>query len=100
MKVPVGSIQRIVGALLMALAAVLAGLAGFWVWLLRDGLGPDSISSSGQTAIVRAVSDGWHLFLPAMVVAAAGAILIRRARRVRPNPSFKPTPSARLNSRR
>jgi hypothetical protein len=100
MKVPVASIQRIVGGLLMALAASLAAVAGFWASLLRDGLGPDSIPSSGQNAIVRAVSDGWHLFLPALVVAAVGAILVRRARRVRPNQSFKPTPSARLNSRR
>ena len=84
MKVSVASIQRMVGALLMAMAACLACVAGFWAWLLRDGLGPDSISSSGQTAIVRAVSDGWHLFLPAMFLATAGAILVHRARRVRP----------------
>ena len=85
MKVPVASIQRIVGALLVALAVCLAAAAGFWTWLLRDGLGPDSISSSGQTAIVRAVSDGWHLFLPATVVAVVGVMLIHGARRARPN---------------
>ena len=97
MKVPVASIQRMVGGLLLVLAACFAALAGFRAWLLRDGLGPDSISSSGQTAIVRAVAEGWHLFLPAMAVAGAGVLLIRRARQARPDPSVKPMPLARLD---
>ena len=97
MRVSASAVQFIVGWVMMALAACLAALAGFWAWLLRDGLGPDSVSTSGLAAIARTVSDGWHLFLPAIAVAAAGAILIHRSRRVRPNSSFKPTPSARLN---
>ena len=92
MKAPSGRIQAIVGWSMMAAAVCLAGFAAFWAWLLRDGLGPDSISSSGLAAVHHAVLGGWHLFLPAALVAIVGLMFIRRARRVRPNNSFKPNP--------
>jgi hypothetical protein len=31
--------------------------AGFWNWLLRDGLGPDSVTSTGLEALRRFSSD-------------------------------------------
>lgn len=36
---------------------------GAWTWLLRDGLGPDSIESSGIEALRRFSSDFWPVAL-------------------------------------
>ena len=36
---------------------------GGWTWLLRDGLGPDSIESSGVEAVRRFMSDFWPIAL-------------------------------------
>jgi hypothetical protein len=32
---------------------------GAWTWFLRDGLGPDSVESSGVEALRRFLSDFW-----------------------------------------
>jgi hypothetical protein len=34
-----------------------------WIWILRDGLGPDSIESSGYDALLRFTKDFWPIAL-------------------------------------
>ncbi len=40
-------------------ALVLLIYTGFWAWLLRDGLGPDAVESSGVEALRRFVLHIW-----------------------------------------
>ena len=42
-----------------AVSLLLLLTLGAWTWLLRDGLGPDSIESSGIEALRRFSSDFW-----------------------------------------
>ena len=49
--------------------------AGFWNWLLRDGLGPDSITSTGVEALRRFSSE---MLLPAGVCGLIIAVAIVR----------------------
>jgi len=48
-----------VGISVFSLLLLLA--LGGWTWLLRDGLGPDSIESSGFEALRRFMSDFWPI---------------------------------------
>ena len=43
---------------------------GSWCWLLRDGLGPDSIESSGGEALRRFIADFWPVALLCLVLFA------------------------------
>ena len=38
-----------------------------WAWLMRDGLGPDAVDSTGLVAIARTLSDIWVFALIAML---------------------------------
>ena len=38
-----------------------------WAWLMRDGLGPDVVDSTGLVAIARTLSDIWVFALIAML---------------------------------
>ena len=78
--------HRILGQVLMAASIVLAAGAGWLAWQLKDGLGPESEPSSGLAALAAAAGGGWHLFLPAVVLAAAGAFLARGPKRRGPLP--------------
>ena len=49
--------------------------AGFWNWLLRDGLGPDSVTSTGLEALRRFGSD---LLFPGGVCGLIIAVAIVR----------------------
>jgi hypothetical protein len=49
--------------------------AGFWNWLLRDGLGPDSVTSTGIEALRRFGSD---MLLPGCICGSiVGVALVR-----------------------
>ncbi len=56
--------------------------AGFWNWLLRDGLGPDSVTSTGLEALRRFGSD---MLFPGgvcgLIIAAAIVLYFLRHRR-------------------
>lgn len=43
-------ILRLFGALLIAFAAVVAGVGAYFADLFRDGLGPDAVASAGALA--------------------------------------------------
>jgi hypothetical protein len=69
------------------IASVLFGTAVAWLCfavgiqiLLRDGLGPDSIPSSGDVAVARAFDGSWLALAGALVPVALGAWTVRRAR--------------------
>ena len=42
-----------------------------WAWLMRDGLGPDAVDSTGLVAIARTLSDIWVFALIAMLTQLA-----------------------------
>lgn len=76
---------RILGSAVAALGACL-GLAGaLLAWFFRDGLGPESVNSSGTVAVGRALADGWHMLLPGISLLCVGVVLLLRARRPGPN---------------
>ena len=65
---------------LIVLATALGLLATYWCWILRDGLGPDAVESTGYAAVVAAATGGWHLLVPGLVVGCGGILcLCRRA---------------------
>lgn len=78
--------KSMLGHALIAASIVLFAGAGRLAWLLKDGLGPDSTLTSGPAAWAAAAAGGWHLLLPAVVLAAAGAFLARAPKRRGPLP--------------
>jgi len=58
------TIRRTVGFVCAILAVVIACLWGFWCWLLRDGLAPGFVPSTGVTAVVRFLDGFW---LPGLI---------------------------------
>jgi hypothetical protein len=65
-----------VWSLILVLVSLVA-TAG-WAWILRDGLGPDCIPSSGLLAWKRFWEGSW---MAALVAAAAVAVIVMLARR-------------------
>jgi|JI9StandDraft_1071089.scaffolds.fasta_scaffold91897_2 hypothetical protein len=68
------------------IASALFGIAVTWLCLvvalqivLRDGLGPDSVESTGDIAMARVFDGMWLGFASALVPVALGAWTIRRA---------------------
>lgn len=72
--------------LFLAMCAITFGTLAFgmmsaWVWLLKDGLGPDAIESHGWVALKRfLVGAGWPLLIPTTSI-FAGLWLLRSERR-------------------
>jgi hypothetical protein len=68
--------NRVAVAYLSVLSGACLWLAfscvGVWGWILRDGLGPNSIPTEGVAALERFWGDLW----PALVIAAVGSLLI------------------------
>ena len=52
---------------------------GALVWLLRDGLGPDSVESTGWQALLRFVQGFWVAALLALLLFIVAYALARRA---------------------
>lgn len=72
-------VMRFVAAMLF-LAAFLILVAGGWLqWMLRDGLGPDAITSNGQVAFSRFIEGFWPLLIIAMVLSCAGWFLFKKS---------------------
>jgi hypothetical protein len=71
---------------MISICSVLAFLAfAAWIWILRDGLGPDSIESPGFEALLRFTADFWP-------IAAFWAFVSVMAFRFRPSQSSKLDP--------
>jgi len=51
------SASRIALAVVFCFTLIALAWAGFWCWSFRDGLGPDSVTSTGQVAWQRFGSD-------------------------------------------
>ena len=60
---PPSTIRRDISIGLALLSLFLLFALGAWTWFLRDGLGPDSIESSGVEALRRFSADFWPIAL-------------------------------------
>jgi hypothetical protein len=72
-------IMRFAAAMFFLAAFLILVVGGFLAWLLRDGLGPDSITSSGQVAYSRFINDFWPLPIIAALLSCVGWFLFRRS---------------------
>lgn len=52
-------------------------MLGAWTWRLRDGLGPDSIESSGFEALRRFFSDFWPVALACFLLFGVALFMSR-----------------------
>lgn len=66
---------------------------GTWAWLLRDGLGPDSVESSGIEALRRFSSDFWPVALLCFALFVT-AFFNGRRQSLPPNASINATGNA------
>jgi hypothetical protein len=63
----------------IAVFSSLVGIVlGAWTWLLRDGLGPDSVESSGIEAWRRFSTDFWPVAVFCFVIFAIAFFIARR----------------------
>ena len=64
----------------LSLLAALLGLAAmaFWSWLLRDGLGPGVVPSTGAQAWLRFAGGWWVSFLLFGAMAGVSMLALRR----------------------
>ncbi|MBB4128776.1 hypothetical protein GGR77_004107 [Xanthomonas translucens] len=72
------NLRNVLGWSLITLAIGLVLIAAYWCWILRDGLGPDAMMSTGYAAVVAAATGGWHLLVPGMIVGGGGILCLRR----------------------
>ena len=71
---------RLVGFLLMFIGGVFSAVGLYMAILFRDGLGPDSISSSGLLALERTLQGLSPLTLASLLVLVFGAAIVWRRR--------------------
>ncbi|MFT4514922.1 MAG: hypothetical protein ACI89X_003564 [Planctomycetota bacterium] len=73
--------MRIVIHTLLIIALTVWGLCGIIAWVVRDGLGPDTVESHGREALARFF---WTFYWgPVAIVLVAAAVLwARHARRL------------------
>src|SRR5688572_12627167 len=50
---------RFVFGVMAAVSSITLIFSGWWTWLLRDGMGPDSIESQGIEALTRFLDQFW-----------------------------------------
>ena len=90
---PSSRLRRSVAVGITVFSALLLLALGSWTWLLRDGLGPDSIESSGIEASRRFFTDFWPVALFCFVLFVI-AFLIGRGQSPTPNASTNATGNA------
>ena len=67
--------SRLALAFVVSLSLAALAWAGFWNWILRDGLGPDSVTSTGLEALRRFGSD--MLFPGGICGSIVGVAIVR-----------------------
>ena len=72
-------VMRFAAAMLFLAAFLILVVGGFLQWVLRDGLGPDAITSSGELAYSRFISDFWPLPIIAAILSCVGWFLFRKS---------------------
>jgi hypothetical protein len=72
-------VMRFAAAMLFLVAFLILVVGGFLQWVLRDGLGPDAITSSGQLAYSRFINDFWPLPIIAAILSCVGWFLFRKS---------------------
>jgi hypothetical protein len=90
---PTFTLRRGLAVGIAAFSSLLLLALGAWTWLLRDGLGPDSIESSGIEALRRFFSDFWPFALLGLVLFVI-AFIIGRHQSPAPNASANATGNA------
>jgi hypothetical protein len=80
---PPSRIRRRVAIGLSSFSLLLLLALGAWTWLLRDGLGPDSIESSGIEALRRFSSDFWPIAAFCFFLFGIAFLMARRQPRKR-----------------
>lgn len=76
---------RFVFGVMAAISSITLIFWGWWAWLLRDGMGPDSIESRGAEALARFLGEFW---IPAVLWALLnvfGLIILKTAEARRAN---------------
>ncbi len=72
-------VMRFAAAMLFLAAFLILVVGGYLQWVLRDGLGPDAITSSGQLAYSRFINDFWPLPIIAAILSCVGWFLFRKS---------------------
>ena len=70
--------QAILPSVIFGLSGYVFGVGAFWAWVLRDGLGPGMIASTGLEACMRFAQVCAPPSAVAAVIAAAGAMVAKR----------------------
>jgi hypothetical protein len=84
-------IQKIVGWTMLVAGLLWTVGTTYLGWLLRDGLGPDMIETTGFAAIEAFLSGWWYFPALGLVAAGLGVFLLATGRRA-PDNSFGPKP--------
>ena len=72
-------VMRFTAAMFFLAAFLILVVGGYLQWVFRDGLGPDAITSSGQLAYSRFITDFWPLPVISVILSCAGWFLFRRS---------------------
>jgi hypothetical protein len=70
---------RKAGYALLAAVALVSPPILYFLFIFRDGLGPDAVLSTGSAALGRWVTDAWPVLIVSVILGAAGGYLVRRA---------------------
>lgn len=83
-------IQKIVGWMMLVAGLLWTAGTTYLGWLLRDGLGPDMIETTGFAAIKAFLSGWWYFLALGLAAAGLGVFLLANGRRA-PDNSFRPS---------
>ncbi len=70
-------LRKLLGLLLLGGGTVMFLVGVLVCWVLRDGLGPDGVTSHGIEAVARFARGFWEFLLVSVALWAAGAFLLR-----------------------
>ena len=75
------STKSIVPILLRVLSVVIVLFGSLFAWLLKDGLGPDSVSSAGLVGFTRFLAGFWPFGIAAIIFAVVYFFIPRTYKR-------------------
>ncbi len=84
------NVKSVCGIVLVVLASLFVLDGAMMCWIMRDGMGPDSIESHGMTALLRFFKEFWIAPAVALPVVIFGLWLARSPK--------KPIPPTTVNS--
>lgn len=75
------SMVRMVTAIFAVITSMVFHLSILFVWVLRDGLGPGAIESTGKVAILRFLQDAPMALVPTCILSFVLVMLIIKGRK-------------------